>query len=187
MTSFTVVLDACVLVPVSLADTLLRIAECDVYRPVWSDRILAEVRRAILTVHPDLDAGRVDARLHAMNAAFEDACVRGWQPLMDGLTLPDPDDRHVVAAALRARAEAIVTQNVADFPLDVLGPLGLHVLTPDDFLLDTLDLAPTVVRRVLTEQASDARRPPLALADVLSSLERAGVPRFARAATTLAR
>lgn len=67
MASFGVVLDACVLVPVSLADTLLRIAEYGVYRPIWSDRILVEVRRAILTVHPDLDAGRVDARLHAMN------------------------------------------------------------------------------------------------------------------------
>ena len=186
MAGFGVVLDACVLVPVSLADTLLRIAEYGVYRPIWSDRILAEVRRAILAVHPVLDAGRVDARLHAMNAAFEDACVRGWRPLVDGITLPDPNDRHVVAAALRSRAEVIVTQNVADFPLDVLEPLGLHVLTPDDFLLDTLDLAPAVVRRVLAEQASDAHRPPLDLADVLSSLERAGVPRFARAAADLA-
>lgn len=183
MAGFSVVLDACVLVPVSLADTLLRIAEYDVYRPVWSSRILAEVRGAILRVHPDLDAGRVDARLHAMDAAFEDACVNGWEALEPGIRLPDPGDRHVVAAALCGRAQAIVTHNVADFPAKPLEDLGLHALSPDDFLLDALDLAPDVVGRVIVEQAADARRPPLAVEEVLESLRRAGAPRFARALT----
>jgi hypothetical protein len=74
--SFGAVLDACVLVPVSLADTLLRVAEYDVYRPVWSQRILGEVRTALLRVHPHIDSGRIEARLHAMNTAFNDACVQ---------------------------------------------------------------------------------------------------------------
>lgn len=179
MAGFGAVLDACVLVPISLADTLLRLAERDVYRPVWSEAILAEVRRAVLEVHPDIDPGRVDARLRSMNAAFEDACVEGWEPLSDGIELPDPQDRHVVAAAIRGRAELIVTANLVDFPDTSLSPLGLHALSPDDFLLDALDLSPRAMLDALASQAADTRRPPLELPQLVDTLERAGAPRFA--------
>jgi len=98
--TFTVLLDANVLVPVALADTLLRAADQGLFAPLWSERILDEVRRAILKIHDDIDPGRVDARLHAMNRAFEDAGVTGWESLEANTTLPDPDDRHVVSAAI---------------------------------------------------------------------------------------
>lgn len=88
--TFGAVLDANVLVPVALADTLLGAAEAGLYRPLWSGRILAEVRAAILRVHPELDPSRIDARLHAMNAAFEDALVEEWEPLVDGILLAVP-------------------------------------------------------------------------------------------------
>lgn len=181
MSGFGAVLDACVLVPVALADTLLRLAERDVYRPVWTTKILSEARAAVLRVHPDLDAGRIDARLRSMNAAFEDACVEGWEPLVEGLTLPDPGDRHVVAGAIRGRAELIVTANTKDFPAAILEPLGLHARTPDDFLLDALDLAPEATTRALTDQAAAGRRPPHTLDSVLRALHSAGAPRFVEA------
>jgi predicted nucleic acid-binding protein len=130
MASFGAVLDACVLVPVALADTLLRLAEHELYRPVWSQKILQETRDAVVLVHPEIDPSRVEARLHAMNEAFSDASVQGWESLVNGLTLPDPEDRHVIAAAIRGRTELIVTANIQDFPSEILSPLGLHALTP---------------------------------------------------------
>lgn len=91
MARFSAFLDACVLVPIALADTLLRLAEADLYRPLWSVRVLDEMVEAIETVHPDL-AGAAKARADAMRAAFDDACVTGWEPLESGINLPDPDD-----------------------------------------------------------------------------------------------
>ncbi|MDR0481661.1 MAG: PIN domain-containing protein [Cellulomonadaceae bacterium] len=178
MASFTVVLDACVLVPVALADTLLRLAERDLFRPIWSSQILAETRAAIRAVHPHLDPSRIDARLGAMDATFTDASAHGWEPLVEGITLPDSNDRHVVAAAISGRAQAIVTRNLKDFPPVALEPHGLHAIGPDDFLLDLFDLRPHTVLEVLQEQAKAMRRPPLVLNDLLDSLAAAGAPQF---------
>lgn len=178
--TFGALLDACVLVPVALADTLLRAAEAGLYRPLWSDRILAETRAAILEVHPDEPHARVDARLAAMGCAFEDATVRDWEPLVDGIVLGgDPDDRHVVAAAVRGGASAVVTANVKEFPDPAMASLGLHAVRPDDFLLDLVDLDPPTMVEVVWNQAGATARPPLTPGQVLDSLDRAGAPEFA--------
>jgi len=176
---YSAFLDACVLVPITLADTLLRLAERELYRPLWSDRVLAEAVDAILEIHPDLEPDRVTKRFAAMNDTFEDALVEGWEPLEATISLPDPDDRHVVAAAMRGRADAIVTANLRDFPADALAPLDIAAVDPDDFLLDQLDLAPRVVLDVLREQAAHTRDPALTPTDLLARLARAGVPAFA--------
>ncbi|QAY68647.1 PIN domain-containing protein [Xylanimonas protaetiae] len=181
MAHFAAVLDANVLVPVALADTLLRLAERELFRPVWSERILDEVRRAMRAVRPDLGPSRIESRLRAMNEVFDDACVRGWEPLVPGLELPDPDDRHVVAAAIRSHAELVVTRNLDDFPDTALAPLGIHALSPDEFLLDQLDLDPNSTLAVIAEQASAMRRPPASVGDVLAALDLAGAPDFASA------
>jgi predicted nucleic acid-binding protein len=174
-----VVLDACVLVPVALADTLLRIAERDLYRPLWSTRIVAEAIDAIEEIHSDIPPEQVQRRFADMDDAFEDARVDGWEDLEETVTLPDPDDRHVVAAAVRGRADAIITANVRDYPVDILGPLNIEVIHPDNFLLDQLDLAPRIVLEVLREQADHTRQPALTPVDLIARLARAGVPGFA--------
>ena len=117
MARYTVILDACVLVPVSVADTLLRIAERELYRPTWSQRILDETYDAIADIHPEIPSDRIVGRLDAMNFAFEDALVTDWESLELQIDLPDVDDCHVVAAAIRGRADAIVTANTRDSPL----------------------------------------------------------------------
>ena len=135
MQSFTVVLDACVLVPVTAADTLLRLAEREMYRPVWSERILEEAKRAIERLHPELSAAQIDHRFGSMNKAFENASVSGWESLEGSIVLPDENDRHVVACALVAGADAIVTNNIRDFPERPCA--SRYRDNPlDDFLLD---------------------------------------------------
>ena len=179
MARYAAVLDACVLVPVALADTLLRIAERGLYLPLWSARIVAEATDAIIEIHPNIPAEQIRRRFAAMDDTFEDARVDGWEELEDTVRLPDPDDRHVVAAAVRGRADAIVTANLRDYPLDTLGPLNIEVIHPDEFLLDQLDLAPRTVLEVLREQAAYTRHPALTPIDLIARLARAGVSGFA--------
>ena len=182
MARFSATLDACVLVPIALADTLLRLAEADLYRPLWSELILDEMVSAIEEIHPDLADGPARRRAETMDRAFDDACVRGWEPLVQGIALPDQDDRHVVAAALRGQADLIVTANLSDFPASSLEPLGLEAQSPDDFLLNQLDLDPEVVIRVLHAQAAATHRPAITFDALVDRLARCGVPQFAQAA-----
>jgi predicted nucleic acid-binding protein len=176
MRPYAVVLDACVLVPVVLADTLLRTAEKGLYQPLWSSRILDEAEAAIAEIHPGLD---VQKRFTDMREAFDDALVTGWEEQESQIVLPDRDDRHVVAAASRAGAQAIVTCNIGDFPGSALGDLGLEAMHPDDFLLDHLDYSAPTMLRVIREQAARTRRPRITPHDLTVLLSRAGVPGFA--------
>lgn len=182
---YGVLLDACVLVPNALCDTLLRLAERGFYRPLWSQRILDETRIALRSVHPSLDPDRLDARIAAMSSAFEDALVTGWEQACAGLDLPDDNDRHVLAAAIVGGAQSLVTFNRKDFPASSLASTSVEVVHPDEFLLDQLDLYPASALQVLEEQAEALRQPPSDLAGVLNRLERCGVPRFADAVRLL--
>lgn len=179
MARFGAFLDACVLVPAVQVDTLLRLAEAEYFRPLWTATVLDEVGRALRRVHPDIDAELIEARLRAMRKTFPDADTTGWEPLMVALQLPDPNDRHVLAGALRARADVIVTNNLADFPESVLRPLGLSAVSADEFLLDQFDLDPTGVAGVIQRQAAATRNPALGVSAVLDALVRAGAARFA--------
>jgi hypothetical protein len=121
-----------------------------------------------------------------MNVAFEDATVSGWEPLAAGLDLPDPDDRHVLAAGIAGGAQALVTFNLKDFPDAAVASASVEPRHPDEFLLDQLDLAPAGVVQVLQDQAADMNKPPSDLAGLLNRLERSGVPNFADAVRRLA-
>ncbi len=180
MQSFTVVLDANVIVPMVATDVLLRLAERELYRPVWSHRILAEAQCTVLKLHPDLDETRIARRFAAMNVAFEDALVDGSEHLETSIVLPDPDDRHVVARAVAAGADAIITNNVADFPATAIAPFNLEIIRLDDFLLDLIDHVPEEVVVVIRELARDAAHPPLTSSEVPKNLAAAGAPDAAR-------
>lgn len=183
---YAVVLDANVLVPTALCDTLLRLAEDGFYRPLWSERILLEVEETVLALYPEIDWSRVRRRTELMSSTFEDATVTGWEEVSAGLELPDPDDRHVLAAAIVGGAQAIVTANLKDFPVGQLGPRAIEARHPDEFLLDQLDLFPSRVLEVLSEQAADLSNPPLDLAGLLNNLERCNVRNFVEAVRRLA-
>ncbi|MEO8529468.1 MAG: PIN domain-containing protein [Pseudolysinimonas sp.] len=179
MAIYAATLDACVLVPVSLADILLRLAEKQLFRPVWSERILDEVRRTLRIVHPDLDPAAIERRIWHMTETFPGAVVGNHDHLEAGLELPDPADRHVLAAALRGHCHAIVTANVRDFPNAYLATMDIEAVTTDQFLLNQLDLAPRQVLDSIREMAAATRRPARSTDELLEILGRAGVAGFA--------
>lgn len=133
-------------------------------------------------MHPHL-ADRVQHRVQTMRSHFEDALVTEWEDLLGSITLPDPNDRHVVAAAAVGRADVIVTFNIRDFPEQQLSPLKLEAQSPDCFLLNQLDLSPSVVMGALRKQAQATKKPHITLCTLLDRLRKANVPQFAEAAS----
>jgi predicted nucleic acid-binding protein len=161
------VLDTCVLAPMPLCDTLLRLAEEPaLYTPKWSADILRELRSTLQRM--GYTPGQADRRIAAMTGAFEDAKVEDYEPLIDAMT-NHPKDRHVLAAAVRCEAQVIITFNVKDFGPDSVKPHGLAVCTPDEFLVDQLHFGTNAILERLEGQAT-ARG--VALNELLRRLER---------------
>ena len=173
---YAVVLDACVLHPAHLRDTLLRLSERELFQPLWTSDILAELERSLTKREVSPQSAR--RLVETMESAFESAMVRGFEPLVDSMTC-EPKDRHVLAAAVHGDAGAIITFNVRDFPQESLQPHSIDVIHPDDFLLDALDLAPSTVIEELRQQADANRVSPRTLFEILDALATAGSPRFA--------
>jgi len=176
------VLDANVLHPIVLCDLLLRLAEKGFYRPLWSEKILAECRNGILRARPDIDPAALEERLSDMNAAFPDASVSSWEALVPALAAEFFEDAHVVAAAIIGRADVIVTENTRDFPLEpTLSRHGISVQGADEFLVNQWWLSPQQARVVLIEQAAARKRPKRTPHDLLAIISKTA-PTFAQLA-----
>lgn len=141
----------------------------------WTDQILDEVFRNIRENRPDLPSGLLDRTRTLMVKAVRDCLVTGYEPLIPALDLPDPDDRHVLAAAIRARAQVIVTDNLKDFPAEALRQWDVDPKDADDFVCDQIGLDAKVVWSCLQQIANSWRNPPGTIGDVLTSLERCGL------------
>jgi len=181
MSHFAAVLDANVLYSYPLTSVLLELAEERLYRPVWTADIHDEWMRALRRNRPDLPDAKLIRRQKAMDAALPDACVSGYQRLIPALQLPDPDDRHVLAAAIRAKAQVIVTYNERDFPAAALDEFDIRTQHPDTFLRHLIDLAPAAVRARLLMLVSRLGNPPITMAAYLATLERQSLPETAAA------
>ncbi|MFM7550319.1 MAG: PIN domain-containing protein [Cyanobacteriota bacterium] len=140
MKRFTVINDACVLYPTLLRDLLMRLALTDLYRARWSDQIHEEWINAALRNRPDPSRAQLERTRSLMNAHVRDALVEGHQSLIPALELPDPDDRHVLAAAIQCGADLILTFNLDDVPEHALASYGIGPCHPDPFLMDQLNL-----------------------------------------------
>ncbi len=173
---YAAVLDACVLVPMPLCDTLLRLAEDPAfYRPLWSEEILREAGDA-LEGKLGLSLSQRKRRLDAMRQAFPEACVPVPNDLLDAFECgADKDDRHVVAAAVRGQANAIITFNTKHFPRECLDEYGLLCQTPDEFLVHQFHLNPPLVLEKLDQQAVAISRQRVELTGTLAKV----VPQFA--------
>lgn len=175
MSRFTVLYDACVLYPAPLRDLLMHLALTDLYRAKWTDAIHDEWTRTVLLDRPDLKPQQLQRTRELMNAHVRDCLVTGYETLIEALTLPDPGDRHVLAAAIRAGADMIVTFNLRDFPEATLKYYGMEALHPDDFLALQLDLAPNLVCVAAKRHRASLRNPSKDVAEYLSTLEAQGL------------
>ena len=173
--AFVVVYDANVLYPSTLRDLLIRIAQAGLVQAKWTNQILDEVFDNLATNRPDLSTEALKRTRELMLAAVRDCLIRGYEPLVDSLSLPDPDDRHVLAAAIRARAQIVVTTNLKDFPASVLRSWDIEAKHPDQFVLDQIDLNRQAIYGAVQRIADSWRNPPGTVPDVLSHLERDGL------------
>lgn len=164
-----VVYDANVLYPSTLRDVLIRVGLARLARPKWTEQILDEVFRNLSANRPDLNPSRLDRTRRLMSDAIRDVSVTGYEHLIDKLELPDRDDRHVLAAAIHAEAQVIVTRNLRDFPAHALSPWGIESQHPDDFLTRLHKAHPGALGGIVTAIA-DAWGRDATVSDVLDRL-----------------
>lgn len=175
MSKFTVVFDACVLYPAPLRDTLMRLAMIDLFKAHWTDHIHEEWIRGLLRTGQH-SRDKLEATRQLMDTHILDAKVTGYEGLIDTLELPDPDDRHVLAAAIRCNADAIITMNLKDFPEHKLRPFGIEALHPDEFIFYQIDMAPGPCCAALRQQRLALKSPTMNVETFLATLQRQQLP-----------
>jgi len=168
-------LDASVIYPASLRDLLMRLTMAGLFQARWSSRVHEEWIGAVLRDRSDLSFVRLDSARASMDDHAEDCLVTGYEPLIGSLTLPDPEDRHVLAAAIVAEADVVVTYNLRDFPADALDRYKIEARHPDEFVSRLIDLAPTVAVDVVRVQRASLKTPPLDMDQLLAIFERIGL------------
>lgn len=171
---FIVVLDANVLYPYRVRDVLLRFAEAGLYRARWSQEIIEEWTRNLLKRAPHL-AESIQSQVVAMEDAFPEAIIEGYEPLVPSLNLPDPNDRHILAAAIRASAQHIVTENIKHFPESALKPYDIEAVRADTFLASTFELYQTESVAALRRMRREYKKPPMNPSEFLTDLMRVGL------------
>ena len=189
VTSFRVVLDACVLVPVTLCDTLLTLADRRLYVPLWSADILNEMERTVTRLATERgmvagDAAKAAAyRRSEMEQAYPDSAVRAYEALIPSMTNHEKD-RHVLAASVRGHADLIVTSNIRDFPQAAVQPYDIQVVAPDDFLQDILEFDQDLVVGAIRDITAQKKRPPMTELDMLKRIAKSA-PAFAASVLSL--
>ncbi len=137
--------------------------------------------RAVLKQRPQTNLESLQKTRDAMNRNIPNALVEGFEPLIETLTLPDAHDRHVLAAAIHARCDVIVTRNLSDFPAEALAPFSLTLQSPDEFLSELFQLDPKNVLDSLQAQRLNLQKPPLEVAAFMANLKNQNLPRFTAA------
>jgi hypothetical protein len=181
MSSFTVLFDACVLYSAPLRDLLVELSSTGLFRGRWTDAIHDEWTRSLLAKRPDLTSEQLARTRELMNRAVPGGMIADYEKLIEGLELPDPGDRHVLAAAIVGRVDLIVTWNLKHFPADALGTYRIHAKNPDDFLFDLLDIDERPVMASLATVRARLKSPSRKPKEYLETLEAQGLPKFVAA------
>lgn len=176
MANFIAIYDSCVLYPAPLRDLLMRLALTDLYQAKWTKDIHREWMYNLLKNRPDLTQERLESTRAKMDLNVRDCLVIDYEELINNLKLPDPDDRHVLAAAIKANAQTIVTYNLSDFPASAVSKYGIDAQHPDDFLRHLLDLSPSRVIRTVQETRLSLKCPPKNCEEYLAILEKQSLP-----------
>jgi predicted nucleic acid-binding protein len=170
-------LDTNVLYPLLIRDILLWFAYEELFLPFWSKHVLMEWSRVMQ--RNGLTKTESQRRMHMIQDAFPFAMVRGYESLIEQLDLPDEDDRHVLAAAIRVGADAIITQNLKDFPKSALSSLGIVALNADAFLANLIRKNPTKALRAFKQMVKQRKRPTQSSQEVIQSLRSQGLKQTA--------
>jgi len=176
MASTTVLYDACVLYPAPLRDLLMHLALTDLYRAKWTEQIHEEWIRNVLKNRPDLCREQLEHTRRLMNQSVRDCLVTGYEFLIPSLELPDADDRHVLAAAIRSQASIILTSNLKDFPKQLLDAYEIEALHPDEFISDLLDINTAKVLEAVAKCRRSLKNPPKTVNEYLDTLLKQGLP-----------
>ena len=171
---FIVLYDTDVLFPNSQRDLLIRIGLTGLVQARWTERIVDDLG-VVLMRERGISAHMVDRLKLLINESVPDCLIAGYELLIDNLKLPDPDDRHVLAAAVKAHAQVIVTNNVKDFPPDDLRPWNMEAKTADDFVLDQIHIDDKMVFACVQQIVDSRTRNPVTIPDVLTELESSGL------------
>jgi hypothetical protein len=172
----TIILDANILFPVPLCDFFMHLALTGAVRVRWSKCIEDEWVRNVIEKRSDLNPDGIRRRAIMMNQAIPDAMIEGFENLETSLLLPHANDRHVLAAAIIARADAIITKNLVHFPVTALAPYGVEALHPDEFVFHLLGLEPRPVIQAIRRQQANLKNPPKTITEVLATLEKQEMP-----------
>ena len=170
---FKALLDTNVIYPLVIRDLLFWFAYYDLYTPKWSENICKEWKDVML--RKNVSEAEAQKRIGKANFAFPDALVKDYQPLVDKLELPDVDDRHVLAAAIKSNANVIVTQNLKDFPEEYLDQFGIVAKSADDFLTDIIDLNADLAIKAFRDMVLNRKNPATDEYEVLESLRKLGL------------
>lgn len=174
-TGLVAMLDANVLYPAPIRDILLHFADAKLFQPKWTDQIHDEWIRNLLKKRPDIMPKNMKKTRAAMESAFPDANVSSYESLIDQVILPDADDRHVLAAAIKSDAKIIVTNNLKDFPAKNLKPHQIIATSADNFVKRLIILDESRALKAFHAQVSNMKNPPLSVNQVLASLEKNGL------------
>ncbi|MTI27391.1 PIN domain-containing protein [Fulvivirga kasyanovii] len=172
---FAVVLDACVLYPAPVRDILLSMAAEGLFKPKWTKEIQDEWVRNLLKRRDDLKEEVLFKTVRAMNLAFPDAAVENYEDLIEGLRLPDKDDRHVVAAAIKCNADLIVTNNLKDFPGTIVEKYDLEIQSPDELVSNLIQLNKKLSCVAFNKMVNRLKNPPKTKREVAQSLRNCGL------------
>jgi predicted nucleic acid-binding protein len=173
---FTILYDSCVLYPAPLRDLLMQLALTDLFRAKWTNVIHDEWITSLLRNRPDLTQERLRRTRDLMNECVRDCIVEGFEPLIEALSLPDPDDRHVLAAAIRCKADLILTYNLEDFPAKSLDRWNIEAQHPDEFIVHLLGLDEALVCEAVRACRERLDSPPKSVDEYLDTLAAQRLP-----------
>jgi len=177
ISTFTAFFDSNVFFGTRLRSLCMEQALTGLFRARWSKDVHREWIAAVLEKRPDITAADLEKTRRDMDESVLDCVVTGYEELIPVLALPDADDRHILAAAIVARASVIVTFNERDFPADQLKPHGIHAAHPDDFLLDLDSIDPVQFIEAVASDLRHYTRQPLSVDEYLDDLAKAGLPK----------
>lgn len=172
MNAPVVVLDSCVLYPAPLRDFLMHLALLDLFQAKWTEAIHAEWIRSLLESRPDLTFEQLERTRNLMNSHVRDCLVEDYEDLIETLNLPDKDDRHILAAAIYAKADIILTFNLKDFPAEILAAYGIEAKHPDKFIVSLLENYAEKVCLAAERQRLSLKNPPKSREEFLQILRR---------------